>query len=220
MELDSGTTGSTLAATAELDLVEALRLGDEAAFAALVDRYQAAMLHTALAVVATRAVAEEVVQEAWLGVLGGIRRFEGRSSLKTWILRIVINLAKRRAKLEARSLSFSSLSGIESDPEPAVDPSRFQRMDGSLPRHWVSFPHSWVGIPEARLLSKETMDHVRKSIETLPPLQRKVITLRDIVGWSSSEVCNAMAISETNQRVLLHRARSKIRTVLEEYLQQ
>src|SRR5260370_26821940 len=143
----------------ELDLVEALRQGDEAAFTALVDRHQAAMLHVALAFVATRAVAEEVVQEAWLGVLLGIGRFERRSSLKTWIFRIVMNLAKHRAKHEARSVSFSSLSPIETDREPAVNPIHFQRMDDSLPRHWVSPPYSWASIPNARLLPKDTMGH-------------------------------------------------------------
>src|SRR5260370_7932097 len=169
MRLDSGKTGSMVTATDELDLVEALRQGDEAAFTALVDRHQAAMLHVALAFVATRAVAEEVVQEAWLGVLLGIGRFERRSSLKTWIFRIVMNLAKHRAKQEARSASFSSLSPIETDREPAVNPIHFQPMDDSFPPHWASPPYSWASIPKPRTLPKNPIPHPPHTLKPPPP---------------------------------------------------
>ncbi len=203
----------------ELELVNALRRADEAAFAALVDRYHASMRQVALAYVANRAVAEEVVQEAWLGVLQGIGRFEARSSLKTWIFSIVMNRAKSRAVQEARSVGFSSVEG-ETEATPVVDSARFRSDHDPRPGTWASPPLSWSGIPEARLLSNETLNHVRKAIDALPPTQREVITLRDVAGWSAPEVCNVLSISETNQRVLLHRARSRVRAALEGYLKQ
>ncbi len=203
----------------ELELVNALRSADEAAFEALVARYHASMRQLALAYVANLAVAEEVVQEAWLGVVQGIGRFEARSSLKTWIFSIVMNRAKSKAVQEARSVGFSSLEG-ENETTPVVDPGRFRGDHDPRPRTWASPPRSWSGIPEARLLSNETLNNVRKAIDALPPTQREVITLRDVVGWSAPEVCNVLSISETNQRVLLHRARSRVRAALEGYLNQ
>ncbi len=203
----------------ELELVNALRSADEAAFEALVAGYHASMRQLALAYVANLAVAEEVVQEAWLGVVQGIGRFEARSSLKTWIFSIVMNRAKSRAVQEARSVGFSSLEG-ENETTPVVDPGRFRGDHDPRPRTWASPPRSWSGIPEARFLSNETLNHVRKAIDALPPTQREVITLRDVVGWSAPEVCNVLSISETNQRVLLHRARSRVRAALEGYLNQ
>jgi RNA polymerase sigma-70 factor, ECF subfamily len=200
----------------DLQLVEALRAGDEEAFAALTREYQAALLRVAQIYVTTRAVAEEVVQETWLGVLQGIDRFEGRSSLKTWIFRILTNIAKTRAQREGRTLPFSALQRPDAVPEPAVEADRFLPPEHERwPGHWASKPVAW---PEDRLLAAETRDRIEVAIEALPPAQRAVISLRDVEGWSAEETCNALGLSETNQRVLLHRARSKVRAALEEYL--
>jgi RNA polymerase sigma-70 factor, ECF subfamily len=199
----------------EAELVAALRAGDEAAFAELARSYNASLLRVAQIYVSSRAVAEEVVQETWLAVLQGLDRFEGRSSLKTWIFRILANRAKTRAIREGRTIPFSSLQP-DRVPEPAVDPDRFRDPeDGRWPGHWASPPQAW---PEERLLAGETRDKLAAAIESLPASQRAVISLRDIEGWSAEEVCNALEISETNQRVLLHRARAKVRTALEGYL--
>jgi RNA polymerase sigma-70 factor (ECF subfamily) len=177
------------------------------------------MLRIASLYTPSRAVAEDVVQETWLGVLQGLDRFEGRSSLKTWIFRILTNRAKTRGQRERRSIPFSALAGAETNSdEPAVDPSRFQGDDEHFARGWASPPASWEEVPEDRLLSTETLSKVDEAIAALPEMQRIVITLRDIEGWSSQEVCNLLDISETNQRVLLHRARSKVRRALEKYL--
>jgi RNA polymerase sigma-70 factor, ECF subfamily len=188
-------------------LVEGLRNGEEAAFRAVMREYGGAMLRVAQMYVSSRAVAEEVVQEAWLGVLKGIGRFEGRSSLKTWLFRIVANTAKTRGVRESRSVPFSALG----DDEDAVDPDRFL---GSGER----FPGHWAQPPEGRLLADEAMQVMGRAIERLPPAQRAVITLRDVQGLSSEEVRNALDLTETNQRVLLHRARAKVRGALEEYM--
>jgi RNA polymerase sigma-70 factor, ECF subfamily len=198
-------------------LIAALRRGDEAAFVMLVERYHRALVRVALAYVPSQSVAEEVAQEAWLGVLTGIGRFEGRASLKTWLFRIVVNRARTRGQRERRSVPFSALGGSDDDA-PAVDPDRFQTADGRYPGHWVAHPASWEPLPDEAFLARETRARIQAAIETLPPSQREVITLRDIDGWSSADVCNVLEISETNQRVLLHRARSKVRRALEEYL--
>jgi RNA polymerase sigma-70 factor, ECF subfamily len=192
----------------ETSVVEALRAGDEAAFARLVREYGASMLRVAGMYVGSRAVAEEVVQEAWVAVLNGIGRFEGRSSLKTWIFRILTNIAKTRGQREGRSIPFSSLAP---DDEYAVDPDRFAENG-----QWSSPPRSF-GLEE-RLLSDETMAVVEAAIAELPPNQAIVISMRDVEGFTAEEACNALDISETNQRVLLHRARSKVRQALEDYL--
>jgi RNA polymerase sigma-70 factor, ECF subfamily len=191
----------------ELQLVEALRAGDERVFEQLVRMYQGTLLRVAQMYVSSRAVAEEVVQETWLAVLNGIDRFEGRSSLKTWIFRILANRAKTRGERESRTIPFSALG--DGDSEPAVEPDRFDR------GQWADSPADW---PEARLLGDETLHVIGGAIESLPATQRAVITLRDVQGWSAEEVRNALELSETNQRVLLHRARSKVRGALEEYL--
>jgi len=198
-------------------IVRALRSGDEAAFMALVERYQGQMLRVARMYVPTQAVAEEVVQEAWLGVLRGLDGFEGRSSLRTWIFRILVNIAKTRGQRERRSVPFSSLWAVEGE-EPALEPERFLPEGERWAGHWAEDPASWDTVPEERLLSSETLAFVGATIETLPPNQREVIRMRDVLGWSSEEVRNALEISETNQRVLLHRARSKVRRALEGYL--
>jgi RNA polymerase sigma-70 factor, ECF subfamily len=205
-----------LVSTEEMRLVEGLRAGDEAAFVELMRRYGASMLRIAQMYVRSRAVAEEVVQEAWLAVFKGIGRFEGRSSLKTWLFRILTNTAKTRAIREGRSIPFSALAGDEEDG-PSVDPERFMGPNERFPSHWSAPPSSW-GEPEERLGTAETLDVIRAAIDELPPTQALVITMRDIEGLSSEEVCNALDITETNQRVLLHRARSKVRRALEEYL--
>ena len=195
-------------------LVEGLRAGDEAAFAALMREYGAGMLRVAQMFVSSRAVAEEVVQEAWIGVLKGIGRFEGRSSLKTWLFRIVANTAKTRGVRESRSIPFSALG--EAEGEPSVDPDRFLGSGERFPGHWAAPPQSWA--PEGELLGRETLGVIERAIEQLPPAQRAVITLRDTQGFTAEEVCNALDLTETNQRVLLHRARSKVRSALEEYM--
>ena len=202
--------------TAASTELEALRAGDEAAFLALVRRHHAAMVRVAQIYVGNRAIAEEVAQEAWVGALKGLERFEGRSSLKTWLFRIVTNLAKTRAVREGRTIPFSALRSPENVPEPALDPERFRPPDDPRwPGHWASKPQEW---PEEQLLAGETLRVVGVAIEALPPAQRAVITLRDVEGWSAEEVCNALELSETNQRVLLHRARSKVRHALEGHL--
>jgi RNA polymerase sigma-70 factor, ECF subfamily len=195
--------------------IAGLRARDERVFEELVRMYNASLLRVAQIYVASRAVAEEVVQETWIGVLNGIDRFEGRSSLKTWIFRILTNIAKTRGVREGRTLPFSALERPEGVPEPAVDPERFRPPDHERwPGHWAAKPEAW---PEDRLLAGETRAVVEEAIERLPPAQRAVISLRDVEGWSSEETRNALGVSETNQRVLLHRARSKVRQALENY---
>jgi RNA polymerase sigma-70 factor, ECF subfamily len=203
--------------SADLALVERLRAGDEAAFMTLVTQLQPAMLRVARMYVSTTAVAEEVVQETWLGVLRGLHSFEGRSSLRTWIFRILTNIAKTRGQREGRSMPFASLAGDDVDA-PAVDPSRFDSPEGSSRGGWSTLPDDWTGIPEDRLLGHETLDIISRAIATLPPMQAEVIRLRDALGWTSEEVRNALDLTETNQRVLLHRARAKVRGALERYL--
>ena len=198
--------------------MEALRRGDEAAFVVLVDQYHAALVRMARAYVSSQAVAEEVAQETWLGVLRGLDRFEGRASLKTWIFRILTNRAKTRGEREGRTIPFSAL-GADEEAEPAVEPERFLPPDHpTAPGHWALRPQSWAEVPEERLLSAETRTRVQQAIDALPRAQQQVIRLRDVEGWSADEVCNVLQISETNQRVLLHRARSKVRRALERYL--
>jgi RNA polymerase sigma-70 factor, ECF subfamily len=198
------------------DELEALRAGDEAAFIALVRRHHPAMVRVAQIYVGNRSIAEEVTQDAWVGALNGLERFEGRSSLKTWLFRIVTNLAKTRAVREGRTIPFSALRTPENVPEPAVDAGRFRSPDDPRwPGHWASKPQEW---PEERLLAAETQEVVDVAIDALPASQRAVIVLRDVEGWTSEEVCNALELSETNQRVLLHRARSKVRKALEAHL--
>jgi RNA polymerase sigma-70 factor, ECF subfamily len=203
----------------DLRLVEALRRGDEDAYVSLVDRYHASMIRVAMIYVHDRSTAEDVVQETWLGVLQGIHRFEGRSSLRTWMFHILKNRARTRARREGRTLPFSAL-GNPGAEEPAVDPDRF--LPASHPRwphHWASFPQSWNSV-EGQLMSQESRACVTQVVTDLPPRQREVITLRDIEGWTSEEVCNVLGISETNQRVLLHRARSRARRALEQLLRE
>jgi RNA polymerase sigma-70 factor (ECF subfamily) len=202
----------------DAELVAALRDGDEAAFAALVDELNPALTRLALAHVPSRAVAEDVVQDTWLGVINGIDRFEGRSALRTWIFQILLNKARTRGKREKRTLPFSFLRrrSEEGRDEPAVDADRFQGRRGDYPGHWARPPVEWDS-PDETLAQGETRDVMLRAIADLPPRQREVLTLRDIQGYSADEARNALGVSETNQRVLLHRARSKVRGALERH---
>lgn len=192
----------------------ALRSGDEAAFLSIVKRHHGAMIRVAQAYVRSRAVAEEVVQDAWLGVLHGLDGFEGRSSLRAWIFRIVANCAKARGVREGRSVPMSSLEEGSQD-EPAVSPDRFQGDGERWAGNWSRPPEPW---PDARVHSSEMLALVAQAIDTLPESQRTVMTLRDVEGLDSAEVCELLGLSEGNQRVLLHRARSKVRAFVEERL--
>jgi RNA polymerase sigma-70 factor (ECF subfamily) len=205
---------TTAAPSDDLDLIERLRARDEDAFMSLVDRLQPMMLRVARMYVSSQAVAEEVVQEAWLGVLQGIDRFEGRSSLRTWILRIVSNIAKTKGQREGRSVPFASLAGDDLD-RPTFDPDHFLGPGEEWAGHWSSMPTEWRGLPDERALASEMLAAVRAAIDALPPMQAEVIRLRDVLGWTSEEVRNALDLTETNQRVLLHRARAKVRRALE-----
>lgn len=200
----------------------ALRGGDETAFVTLVRRFQPSLHRLALTYVHDAAVAQEVVQDTWLGVLKGIDHFESRASLKTWIFRILINRAKTSAQREGRLIPFSDVwDAAEDADEPAVDPDRFQPADsGGRPGWWASPPGEWNMSPEDALLAAETREYLERAVATLPDSQREVITLRDIEGLSSTEVCNLLHLTETNQRVLLHRARSRVRQALERYFGQ
>jgi RNA polymerase sigma-70 factor (ECF subfamily) len=201
-------------------LVPALRNGDDAAFEWLLDRYDQSLRRVAMSYVSSRAVADEVVQETWMGVINGIDRFEGRASLKTWVFRILVNIARSRGVHEHRSIPFAAAtSALEDGAEPALDPDRFRPAGTAYAGHWMWYPSTWEQEPEGRIESSETLDVVRDAIRRLPPAQQEVITLRDVEGWTSSEICDALNISQTNQRVLLHRARSKVRAALERYFE-
>ncbi len=202
----------------ERALVAALRRGEEAAFVELARRHGPALLRLARTFVRDRAVAEEVVQETWLAVLNGIDRFEGRSSLKTWIFQILSNRARTRAVRERRSAPFSSLAADGEGEGAAVDADRFRGADQRWMGHWGAAPDDWRRLPEERLLGRETLARVRAAIDTLPPRQADVLVLRDVEGWAPDEVCAALDISDANQRILLHRARSKVRAALASYL--
>jgi RNA polymerase sigma-70 factor (ECF subfamily) len=210
----------TQVGAAETQLLDALRAGDEGAFAALVQEYHASLVRVARTYVSTLAAAEEVAQETWVGVLNGLDRFEGRSSLRTWIFRILTNIAKTRAQRDRRTVPFASLEDESGAGEPSVDPERFRPASDRWAGHWKSYPDRWDELPEERLVADETLARVQEAIDGLPPVQRQVITMRDVEGCSSEEVCSALELSETNQRVLLHRARSKVRQALEAYLAQ
>jgi RNA polymerase sigma-70 factor, ECF subfamily len=204
-------SGSEVAA-AEREL-DALRAGDEGAFLALVERHHGAMLRVASQYVRSRAIAEEVVQEAWMGVLRGLHAFEGRSSLKSWIFSILVNCAKTRGVLEARSVPMSALVQPDEEVGPSVPPERFQEDHQRWAGHWATPPEPW---PDARVESGELLALIAEALETLPPSQRTVMSMRDVEGLESAEVCELLHISEVNQRVLLHRARSKVRAYVEE----
>jgi RNA polymerase sigma-70 factor, ECF subfamily len=209
---------ATVTGSSDAEMIARLKDGDEAAFTELISAYGPALLRVALAHVRTRSVAEEVVQETWLGVLRGLDRFEGRSSLKTWIFKILTNIAITRGVRESRSIPFSSLAEREAEAaEDVVDPTRFLPADHDRwPHHWALGPARWE-TPEEGLLTGEARDCILRAIDALPPAQRTVITLRDIEGWPPEEVCDALDVSDGNQRVLLHRARGKVRSAVEDF---
>ena len=198
-------------------LVARLRTGDEAAFGWLLDRYDRPLRRLARTFVATSSAADEVVQETWLAVVEGIDGFAQRSSLKTWIYRILMNKARTRGVRDKRSVPFSSIAG--DGLEPTFPADRFLPPDHpEWPGHWASPPPPWDELPQARLEAQETLEQVGAAIAALPPLHRQVITLRDVEQWSSEEVCATLDLTPANQRVVLHRARAKVREALECYL--
>lgn len=198
----------------DAELLDGLRRGDEQAFMALVERHHKSLLRVAMLHVRARTVAEEVVQDTWLGVLRGIDGFEGHSSLATWIYRILTNRAKTRGERERRQVPFSALAGPD---EPEVSEQRFIPADARRhPLNWAIPPRAW---PLERVMARETVAQLRAALEELPPAQQVVVGLRDVDGWSSEDVSEALGISLGNQRVLLHRARARLRTALEDYFE-
>jgi RNA polymerase sigma-70 factor, ECF subfamily len=187
----------------DLELLERLQAGDADAFQRLVARHHASMLRLACSLVSSRAVAEEVVQDTWLGVVRGIDRFAGRSTLRTWLLAILVNRARSAAALERRSVAIG-------DAGPVVDRARFDSSGA-----WSSPPQHWTEASDERMLAQALAEPIRAALEGLPPRQRQVVTLRDVDGMSAREVCHVLSISEGNQRVLLHRGRSRLRSALE-----
>jgi RNA polymerase sigma-70 factor (ECF subfamily) len=198
-------------------LVDALRHGDERAFAVLVARYHPSLVRLARTYVDDGAVAEEVAQEAWLGLLSGLGRYAGRASLQTWLFHILVNCARARRRREAHSIAFSDLGEPVEEYGPTVDPARFHPDDHRWAGHWSTPPSEW---PESLTLSLEIGECLARAVDRLPPRQRSILTLRDIEGWPAGEVCALLGISPENARVLLHRARAHVRRELEVYLAQ
>jgi RNA polymerase sigma-70 factor (ECF subfamily) len=203
------------AASSDEQLVAGLRAGDERTFRELFERNYPMMKRVARGYVTCDAVAEEVVQDTWMAIVTGIDRFEGRSALSTWMFSILTHQAKSHSARERRALPFSCVGHGDVD-EPAVDPDRFQKDDEAWPGHWATPPRPWQK-PERRLLSLEAREHLKKALPGLPERQRQIVALRDIEGLSGEEVCDLLGLSEENQRVLLHRGRSRLRAALEDY---
>jgi RNA polymerase sigma-70 factor, ECF subfamily len=197
-------------------LVEGLRARDERAFEWLIDRYRPALIRLARQYVSTPSAAEEVVQDTFVAVFTGIDRFEGRSSFKTWLYRILLNIARTRGVRDQRSVPFASIGPSDFEGE-SVEADWFVGVDQDRDRHWRSSPRRWDGVPEDRALAGELFDVVEVALSSMPAAQREVVVMRDVMGMSSAEVCNALAISETNQRVLLHRGRTRLRSALDDY---
>ena len=210
--MEPGLAQPPVASDPDAALLEALRAGREDAFAGLVDRYHTSMVRVARAYVASREAAEDVVQDAWIGIIRGLDRFEGRSSLKTWMFRILVNKAMTRGGREARTVPFSSLG----PDDVSVDPDRF--VASGRWAGWWQREDAVSPLPDRVVLSKEARAMVDAVIATLPPNQRLVILLRDVQGLSAAEACEVLDVSEANQRVLLHRARGKVRAALEHYV--
>lgn len=199
----------------DLALLARLRSGDAQAFSTLVDRHHGPMVRLAQVFVRDRTAAEDAVQETWIGVIAGLPRFEPRARLKTWIYGILVNQARSRARRDGRDVPFSALVEADGDVQAAVDVSRFKAGGG-----WASPPEHWEqSTPETLLATRGATEVISAAIDALPPAQRAVLTLRDLDGATSEEVCNILEVSEINQRVLLHRARSRVRTSLEQFLQ-
>lgn len=207
-------------ADSDVAIAAMLRAGDESAFAALIDQHNATLTRLARNYVRDPALVDEVVQDTWIGLLESLDRFEGRASLKTWLCRILVNVARARLRKESRTIPFSAFDTEEraADWEPAVSTRRFlPRWMPAVGGHWWYPPARWRELPEEHALSAELRSELHRAIAALPDQQRAVITLRDIDGFNSEEVCDLLDISDANQRVLLHRARSKVRTALDSY---
>ena len=204
----------------ERRLIRRLCDGDEGAFDDLVGDLSPSLLRVARSYVPNLAVAEEVVQETWLGVVDGLHRFEGRAPLRSWIFRILINRARTRGERERRTVPFATFAARELGEDfVAVDPGRFLPADHDRwPHHWAKPPQRWSESPERALEDSETMAVAHAAIDVLPTAQRLVVTMRDLEGWPAEEVCEVLELSAGNQRVLLHRARSKLRAALEQHL--
>jgi RNA polymerase sigma-70 factor, ECF subfamily len=216
MPTELPTAGQTSETLRDQELVAALQTGDEYAFRDLFDQTCPMMKRVARGYVDSEAVADEIVQEAWLAVLTSIHRFEGRSALRTWIVSIVVNQAKSHSSRERRTLPLSCVG--TSGEGPAVDADRFQNADDAWPGHWATPPRPWDK-PERRLLSLEARSRMKEALAQLPERQRLIVGLRDIDGYSAEEVCELLDLSQENQRVLLHRGRSRLRACLEEYVE-
>jgi RNA polymerase sigma-70 factor, ECF subfamily len=202
----------------ETTLIAALRDGDEAAFAQLVDQHTPALLRVARGYVPSHEIAEEVVQETWIALIKGVNNFEGRSSLRTWLFAVMINIAKARGIRERRDAD----AAIAAYTGGTVDPARFRGSDDPYPGHWLpdEVPSPFPDTPEGSVLSNELVALAHRELDKLPERQRIVVTLRDMLGFDSSEVCELLGISMANQRVLLHRGRAAVRQVLEDYLRE
>lgn len=205
---------TVLGVLAEQDLIAALRRRESAAFAQLVDTHTASMVRVARMYVSTDAVAEEVVQETWIALLQGIDKFEGRATLRTWLFKVLVNIAKRRGVADQRSaLAEQEATG------PTVDPSRFRPGWTIFPGHWSKPFAAWPDSPEGRVLGAEALDVARRELERLPDRQRAVVAMRDVLGLDAAQVCEVLDISQENQRVLLHRGRAKVRQGLADYFE-
>ena len=216
MPVEEALTAGAAGSPSDAQIVAALRAGDEQTFRDLFSRSYAMMKRVARGYVDSDAVAEEIVQETWVAVVAGIERFEGRSALGTWMFSILTNQAKTHTARERRALPFSSIASKDDDG-PVVDADRFQKDDEAWPGHWATPPRPWQK-PERRLLSLEAREQLRAALEQLPDRQRLIVGLRDIEGLSAGEVCDLLELSQENQRVLLHRGRSRLRAVLDGYI--
>ncbi len=208
-----------MSANPEAARLAALQAGDAAAFEALVAEQHAGLLRLARLFLTDERLAEEAVQETWLAAVRGLERFEGRSSLKTWLVSILMNRARTIGKREARYLTID-FESEDFDDGPTVEPTRFYGREEEWDGYWREYPAAWPNQPEAEALSGELLALIEASIRRLPARQRAVILLRDMQHWGAEEVCNALDVSETNQRVLLHRARAAVRQALESYFEE
>jgi RNA polymerase sigma-70 factor, ECF subfamily len=208
---------TTQASDPEAGWLEALRLGDEAVFGKLVDAHHASLVRLATQYVSSAAIAEEVAQETWIAFVQSLPRFEGRARLKTWLFHTLVNCARNRKRKEIRSVPFSAAVDPGEDAAASVEPERF-RTQGPWQGHWAVAPRSFGTDGERSLLQGELRARIQQTVDTLPPAQREVLTLRDLEGLSAEEACEVLGVSEANQRVLLHRARSRVRAAVERYL--
>jgi RNA polymerase sigma-70 factor (ECF subfamily) len=197
-------------------VIDALMVGDEATFRSLVEYYQPRLVRLAQIYVHDRTLAEDVTQEAWLGMLTGLNRFAGHSSLKTWLFGILINCARASRRRESHTIPFSMFDDPEVDVPPSVAPERFHPAGHRWQGHWATPPEEW---PEEHLMKVETRRQVEQAVLRLPPNQRVVVTLRDLDGWTATEVCDVLGLTAVNQRVLLHRARTRLRQEIDAYIE-